>query len=75
MLCLFFFKSVKFLGILELENLLYDAVGADSVLLEQDHRGSGSRHLSNAHLAQNQIAGLGDCVKNSFADASLEIVQ
>ena len=51
-------KMNGLLNILELEDLLDDAVGADAELLEQDHRGSGARNLTNAHLAKNQISRL-----------------
>ena len=52
------FQKNGLLNILELEDLLDDAVGADAELLEQDHWGSGARNLTNAHLAKNQISRL-----------------
>jgi hypothetical protein len=51
-------KDLGILNILELEDLLDDAVGADAKLLEQNHRGSGARNLANAHLAKNQVSRL-----------------
>ena len=59
------------LDVLELEDLVDDAVGADAVLLEQDHRRSGPGNLADAHLAKDQMSLLGNGVQDGLADATL----
>ena len=77
----FFSDSIKIRGdgvfvvdgldVLELEDLVDDAVGADAVLLEQDHRRSGPGNLADAHLAKDQMSLLGNGVQDGLADTTL----
>jgi hypothetical protein len=59
------------LDILEAEDRVDNAVGADAVLLEEDHRRPGARDLADAELAEGDVAAFGDSVENCLADAAL----